>query len=123
MNLPTPKATNTPPAARRNPSRAVPAFMSASRAPVSVARAQQLVGKPGGHRVDRVVKRVDRDLLRPPEDGRGRHVQRRKRDLGAAPDGGTVRAGGLTRGESGRVEQTAEDAPACAVSPVGEIVE
>jgi EmrB/QacA subfamily drug resistance transporter len=66
-------------------------------APASPAPVDQPIREPRRGRVDRVVQRVDRDLLLAPEDRRRRYLERRQRDLGGAVDRGAVRGGGGAR--------------------------
>src|SRR5436190_22213290 len=85
--------------------------------------AQQLVGDPGRGGVDRVVKGVDRDLPRCPEDsGRG-DVEGGQGHLRASPDGGAVRGGRGARRQTEGIEQATYGSPAGAVTPVREVVE
>src|SRR5215207_10528514 len=70
------------------------------------------VGEACGRRVDRVVERVDGDLLRAPEDRWWRDLQDRKRDLGGTVDRGAVRERGLALRHAGHAEKPAQEAPA-----------
>src|SRR6266496_983554 len=125
MNFPAPKATNTPPDSRRRTRslRSPATGCSACLWRGSVSRAQELVRDPGRERVDRVVKGVDRDLLLRPEDRRRGDLERRQHDLRVAVNRGPVERRGLLRGQAALAEETPEDPPARAESPVREVVE